>query len=635
MVDSLSSLDWFGRSCRDSLADANWGRLRISSQWQTDDWSGDRTSPIFLYRLQTLLRNFVRSLNVPEETNLRFAKSSEINTAAAGFRDAPKALTRPFIFFNTNLIQSQPLEDLLDVMIGVAVHEAGHILYTRDFFLNAQNDEPSLLRMLNNLIEDWRIEELLIEDSPGYRPYIMAVRQCLLVQKWFTPSLSAWSGLPERDRMLLIVAAFVRVPHFLASNPHLCQWRDIYGRCFFEWLRGLLVEPPTNEEQVRQFAKAIFDYIYEHHKRILDDLKQGRFDKTPDVLFRAHREKATMEYDAIEHNAQSDAPEVRKGSLQDLERLFKQLNSIQEGIDEELASILASIETMDSNLHGHFLENYKSGRSHGVHVPTDFIRPEQRSTLRYKRVLELVRSEAERLRSAFVLPNDAKGGRRRRKLTGQLDGSSLFRAKFDSRIFFDRSKQSEVDEVLVCLVLDESYSMSRSNRDKRAFEIGVMLNHAFMDHPQITTRIFSHCTSPELNRVVVTDYGPAKSAVKTLSCYEPRSSNFDYAAFEAIARLLDRTYSIQKKIMITISDGAPCVPSSTGKFFTEGLSTAETQEVVDKLRTEGWTILGIGIETNVVQQIYGENWSIQLNGVSRLGSTFMSLLTRLLARALA
>lgn len=635
MLDSLASLDWFGRSCRESLADANWGRLRISSQWQTDDWSGDRTSPIFLYRLQTLLRNFVRSLNVPEETNLRFAKSSEINTAAAGFRDAPNALTRPYIFFNTNLIQSQPLEDLLDVMIGVAVHEAGHILYTRDFFLNAENEESSLLRMLNNLIEDWRIEELLIEDSPGYRPYIMAVRQCLLVQKWFEPSLSAWSGLPERDRMLLIVAAFVRVPHFLASNPELCQWKDIYGRCFFDWLRGLLVEPPENEEQVRHFAKAIFDFIYKHHKKILDDLKQGNFDKLPDLLFRAHREKSTMEYDAIEHNAQSDAPNIRKGSLQDLERLFQQLNSIQEGIDEELASILASIETMDGNLHGHLLENYKAGRSDGVHVPTDFIRPEQRINLRYKKAFEVVRSEAERLKSAFVLPDDAKGGKRRRKLTGQLDGSSLFRARFDSRLFFDRSKQSEVEEVLVCLVLDESYSMSRSSRDKRAFEIGVMLNHAFMDHPQITTRIFSHCTSTELNRVVVTDYGPAKSAVKTLSSYEPRCSNFDYAAFDSIARLLDKTYSMQKKIMITISDGAPCVPSKTGNCFSEGLSLAETREVVDKLRTEGWIVLGIGIDTNAAQQIYGETWSIQLSGVSHLSSTFISLLTRLLARALA
>jgi hypothetical protein len=635
MVDSLASLDWFGRSCRDSLADENWGRLRISSQWQKDDWSGDRTSPNFLYRLQTLLRNFVRSLNVPEETDLRFAKSSEINTAAAGFRDSPKSLTRPYIFFNTNLIQSQPLEDLLDVMIGVAVHEAGHILYTREFFLNAQNDEPSLLRMLNNLIEDWRIEELLIEDSPGYRPYIMAVRQCLLVDKWFNPSLSAWNGLPDRDRMLLIVAAFVRVPHFLASNPQLCQWKDIYGRCFFDWLRELLVDPPANEGQARYFAKEIFNFIYQHHKQILEDLLQGKFDQSPDLLFRAEREKATMEYDAIEHNAQADVPNIRKGSLQDLEQLFKQLNSIQEGIDDKLASILASIETTDGNLQGHFLENYTAARSNGVRVPTDFIRPEQRDNQRYKKVTEIVRRNAERLKSAFVLPDDAKGGKRRRKLTGQLDSSALFRAKFDSRLFFDCSKESEVEEVLVCLVLDESYSMYRSSRDKRAFEIGVMLNQAFLDHPRITTRIFSHCTTIELNRVVVTDYGPARSAVKTLSSYEPRCSNFDYAAFESIARLLDNTYSIQKKIMITISDGAPCVPSSSGKVFSEGLSIVETQEFVNKLRTEGWTVLGIGIETTVVQKIYGDTWSIQLQGASYLSSAFLSLLTRLLARALA
>ena len=104
-------------------------------------------------------------------------------------------------------------EELRDVYCGLGLHEAGHILHTRDGFRRLWEGMSRLRGHYDNLWEDERIEELVCRDSPGFAPYLQATKQAILERGQPGRAMENWDVLPDLDKVNLLMFAFIRLPH--------------------------------------------------------------------------------------------------------------------------------------------------------------------------------------------------------------------------------------------------------------------------------------------------------------------------------------------------------------------------------------------------------------------------------------
>lgn len=208
-----------------------------------------------LPRIRESVRGVVRAHGVPRNCRIDFASLGQKGAGCAGFDDAPHSFEQPFIHLEKSVYESIGSADVLDVYRGLGLHEAGHILHTRDGFLRLARGMSRLRSIYENLWEDERVEELVRSASPGFAGYIQAAKRVLLEQGEPGRAVEGWKQLVDIDVINAVIFAFVRFPHRIPLE--LRMWTAVNGECVFEALRSCFPHGPVTEQDVAELAERL------------------------------------------------------------------------------------------------------------------------------------------------------------------------------------------------------------------------------------------------------------------------------------------------------------------------------------------------------------------------------------------
>jgi hypothetical protein len=366
--------------CTQYDAIQDWGRNRLAQAWDDHLWNPAKPGDSQLQKLLGDFHNFAKLLDLPADTKIRFASNKDVETACASFQICDgNTFERPFILVNPNMLKTCSPENYVDVATGVFLHEAGHILFTRRFFQNQPKE--STIRLLENLLEDSRSEDLVIKSAPGYRDFILAARQQLLVNDWFLPTIQNWDSCCDTDKIFFIIAAYIRAPHVLREAPEVVRsWKDIGDQCIFEAVNRIMPVELNDELEVGRVASELFELMVNYSNKSIAILSQLPLDTVHEELLTRLRNQ--IDADAYDESIQKLALEekllqIRRGSIEDFRRLLSHMNTIKVGLDDATLERIQSLECKLST----------------TEVPN--ILPEQKMPERYRNnSVIVVRSEA-------------------------------------------------------------------------------------------------------------------------------------------------------------------------------------------------------------------------------------------------
>lgn len=485
--------------------------------------------------------------------------------------------------------------------------------------------------MSENLIEDWRIEELCRQEFPGYAPYLYKLRRVLIVDLALRRAINNWDDLPDGDKIMTIVGAYIRAPTILDDFPELRDWTDLQDRNIYRYLRHFLGRPPVTERDVEMMARRVLHLIDDYRNLSLDYLSKNN-KITMETLKRVRaQEQANMVDGGLK--GQHDPLVRRRFSLGDLAAAQVCDDSVRLGsndytidrmreLDRESVHAESATGLPDTKLPEQKIPEEMRGRIAVVRFPCH-----ESGKRTYEMALQKVRGDIARLKYAFRVEEGGKGSKANRS-SGKLDRRRLFRAPFDPAVF-SQTTHEEPGKALVAVLLDASGSMAEGNRYKRAVEVGAMFNEAFINHPHITLHTYSHTSTEMTDQCELSYHGQASvRARESIGSIEPKISNYDYQAiWGVVAHLSAESAGYARRILISVSDGRPCVPNCVNSTGVEA-----TRKAVESIRRQGWTIFGVGIGAYHAEYVYGQRWTVNVSQIGSLPSNMSSLLVRLMRR---
>lgn len=202
--------------------------------------------------------------------------------------------------------------------------------------------------------------------------------------------------------------------------------------------------------------------------------------------------------------------------------------------------------------------------------------------------------------------------------SGEIDENSLFKIKMDDDRLMLRTEVISEKSIAVCLLVDESGSMSGS-RIRQARDVAATLATALNGVSGIVTSVYGH-TAEEGNEknVTIREYLTPRNPHLS-SCMEMRGrcENHDGFAIQHTANAFFRDYgAYDRKIMFVISDGSPA-----GSNYGGGRARRHIKKVADACRSKlGVEVYGVGIdeayENSAGNEMYGQGNFVVLEDVT-------------------
>lgn len=620
---SLLQSDWFDQAVLENAElEQAYENSRRSSVWFKPSRHTDHAQ--LMQQVLACCRSVARNHGLPKRTEIRLAGLKDIGAGAAGFKDAPDRFTRPFILLDKAPLTQFRYDEVMDVYCGIVLHEAGHILHTREGYRRlARDGRHPLVNMFENLFEDVRIEALVCRESPGYSPYIYAARYQLLHRGPFGDSMKAWKELPDSEKMLALLTAFVRIPQLIP--PAARTWRTPSGDCVFESLRKLLPDPPATERDVEQMAERMYEYYRSHYPQECQESSGENDGKnaepTGNDAISAAIARILGGDDAGKSPSSPSRPRPNRFAPADLQAAIESLNIVGESFDNATLQAVSAENGDGANV---LIEKEwrKSGVERNIVVETAVINSTAR--VRYEHALASVKQLIPSMRAAIPQVGASRKLKRRDRTAGRLDSRRIALAGVSPRIFHTTTEIARAG-VSIGLLLDASGSM-RGNRETVARKTAVLITEAFASDPRVQLSVFSH--SSPYNRddecSIHVHFGAHQKDPVGIGAYTAAAMNFDDAAIETCHEILVKTSpAASKRILLVVSDGQPC-----GEY-PHCSAVQSSAEAVKAARKTGTTVIGIGIDGRYCNDIYGDRWVINVANVGDLPRQLRNLLTRL------
>lgn len=282
--DKIDGDDFIAELSESSIArDAGLRKSRLSSAWSLGRRKAlTAEQKVFdLIRIRNSISSIVRIHGAPRKTRVELATIGQGAAGMAGWAD-PEKRTGPFILLDSGIYDACDGPEMLDAYCGVAVHEAEHLISSVEIFKHLKSGKLSGEQISwINLLEDERIENLARDRSPGFGPYLHAVKRVMFENRKMTTTRRGWDELPDLDKILLIIFMAIRAPHLL--TPEMVEWRTVRGEHVFHLLRGVVPHTPTTELEVYDFSHRLREF-YEKLRADYDALSELTEEELGDLL---------------------------------------------------------------------------------------------------------------------------------------------------------------------------------------------------------------------------------------------------------------------------------------------------------------------------------------------------------------
>lgn len=530
VIDDLME-DWFTRDGETFLKIRKKGRIG----WEKTLEEGDSYSSYLLEaptqedlikRAYTLAKEMIVVMDPP------FKVSVKITTGVGGgsYTDGKVVCVNTAMFDDPEL----SVGEKLDTFLGTTVHEGCHLLYT-DFSEMAKIGKK-VIHHIFNILEDERIEELCGENKPGLANFLEKSKYYYFDQFYldYVVPKEKEDKLTPFDRLMNCFLHIIRYPKYLKEEEII-----EFGHYLLAVKKVVIPYPITTSDTVKAAYKVfdIFKEFYEDRER--ESSESEGMDES-EILAKALKkllEDAEAADSALEKVA---GKSVSAPALEGGKGLTK---------DDLAGSVSKDGELLGEICEGK-VELGASDSSFFSKMPDD-----QR---RYMESLSRVK------RYIPAISKIMKGHCREYKLihrsmrSGVLDTNKLAEAYQGVSTVYLREGEVKTDKVSVCVLIDESGSMS-GDRIQAARDTAVLINEAIGQVPNVELFIYGH--SGDMKRSISTEmyvyreknYKPKFS----LGSVRARAQNRDgVAIFETAKRVRKQTKN--PVLFFILSDGAPC-----------------------------------------------------------------------------
>jgi hypothetical protein len=638
---------------------------RVTDPREREKWMSEALIP---------LRQITRSLHVPAGCEFRVASNLDHACGLAGFRDAPESFEKPFLMIDQKGFELCDSEQLELYYSGLVVHECGHLRHTRLGYARKQRYQTKLLKVIDNFLEDARIESLLRDEAPGFAPGLHALR-CIVDYPVAMDYRALFPTLPDIDRVHLLIFTMIQCPHLATDEMRF--WKCLDGTVVWDRLLGIMQLAPTTDDDVERITVNLVACIAEIRSQYplatnyVDVFGGEESDKSTAAI---RQIEADIEDTVMQEGA---SPEIRWALMElaccQLQTQESPLLTDAANRIRNLAGRMAEGETAEQLDQGRRfrldgLDDHLKGKSSHVVVPFSMEsanrlhgmlnsgdeESDQQVTLagpswhwekeretciqvaavdpeiavRYAQLRDAVQREAAALRSVFQLRLKSNAPAIiREQISGKIDSRRLAHASFSERIFRRSVEKPGPPKLAFGLLLDESGSMLQDDRSQAAAEVAVMLAEAIRGLPDIQLEVYSHtsCGEEDWNCRIRHLYGRSQRQPQAIATYpELPSANYDHQALLTVADMLRKSTSqAEYRCLLVVSDGLP-----NGRHYGGAPAVNATREAVDTVRMSGIQVVGIAIQSFAAAEIYGTDHTLQFTSLADLTHEFRRLLTR-------
>lgn len=524
-----------------------------------------------------MARDYIVAMDTPYRVTLRL--SPEMNCTDS-----------KVVYLATKVFDDKELSDgqKIDTFIGLAIHEGCHLKWTD--FTQKTEAKNGIIRNLDNILEDERIERLCGEHMPGYANYLKATKYYMF-DLWCQRQAAnpAAQELEEGARLLNAILSVIRYPKVLRQDD-----LEEFADELFD-VREIILDYPKDREEVSSAAEAIYEVI----KRFFEKNEEERQSES----------EGNTESEAEDSNSQSEENKADSGSDQGGQKE----DSVEQKVQEMLSALEQAMGEM-SGVTGDPGEDSQpmdrsemadcvrrnSGQLAGLCENSVLLGQTSQSVLykasedvsRYmeslSRVRKYVSAIAKTLRGHCTEYKVTYHGMR----SGALDTGKLAEAYQGVQNVYVREGRVKSDKMAVCVLIDESGSMY-GEKIQAARDLGVLLNEAISSVPGIDLYIYGHtygdrCRDSYRAGEQITElqiYREKGFAPKrALGSVEARSGNLDSFAIRESASRMRKFSAAKKNLMFVITDGAP------NEKYEQLTST------VKQLERQGMDIVAVCIE---------------------------------------
>ncbi len=559
----------------------------------------DDEDPIFLAQVQRGITNFVKILtgkNIPVE----YATSGDSMTDG-----------------ETVYISSKINQNTIDYTVGLALHEASHVLLTDFGYLNKEKgkvleyeykipeEDTDDVFTLVNFVEDKRIDNFVYSTAPGYQFYYEELYRKSFYNEIVDKNLQNDTFIkPTWDAYFFRIINIFNRNSELDALPGLKQVGDLLA---FDRINML----QSTRDSV-QLAVEIYNIIKPHiieEKEESNDGKNSQENKT--------REHVDRQKNFI--NSQYRKKRVHKNVKNQINKLSKS--------DIEFKQYEINKNNSIPIIVSHKWEDYfKSPINH-----------HESSVLQGM-------SNGRRLLSKLKVRNTVRNDIFNNRKKGKLDSKSLYKAPFSENIFYKTEKE-EYKNTFLHISLDLSGSM-RGEKISKTIQTAVAIAYAACKLKNFDVEISLRGTTTSTGNkqssgskeypLLVYAFNSKKDSINKLNKFKyitlqgmtPEGICLD----EVRKNLPDSSYS-QEVYLLNISDGLPNINNVLYNFST---AVNHTKKVVKDIKSGGVGVLSYFIhdtwdKTHKAEEVFGKMYGrdakyIDINDMSLVAKSINSLL---------
>lgn len=450
-------------------------------------------------------------------------------------------------------------ETKINAFCGFGLHEAAHLRYTYlRVYLNFLSfisgkytfEEGEIIKIFINLLEDNRVEDLLLTERPGFQDFIDCAKS------YNSKTLEEKLNIMRERKLILFFKTLIGILRFpgLIEEEVLEEYSEVYKE-----VQEKITPYPENLKDICSVSESIFKIIKE---KKLSDIDPAELKK---ILFLIND---TESITSIMYGVDLDSG--RKIDKSKVSRLLSSKDSLTMKILER------TVERGDSDKV--FFEKPKGDRN-------DYLR-DVRAVQKYVPRLKKILTGTDKNYDFNI-----QGCR-----SGILDTTKLAEAYQGVPQVYLRQGHVRTNKSTICVLIDESGSMG-GKKEILARQAAILLNETFGKSLGVDLYIYGHTADigsvGYINLSVYREgnhYNPKFSLSKSCA----KSQNRDGDAILEVAKRV-RKFTKENCIMFVISDGSPCANGYGGIPAIK--DTAAKVKEAEKL--------GFGIIQISIDAVYG------------------------------
>lgn len=503
----------------------------------------------------------------------------------------------------------------MDVFMGLAAHECCHCEWT-DFTeirrrLNPENPDH-LVKFLQNLFEDERIERRMGDKFPGFSRFLETVKYYYFEHKWLE-GLDKVEDENEVSKTLGILLRLIRYPKHTASDV---AFIEKHLRLFSTIKEALTPYPDNTKEsfdaafRVAALIRFYFGTEEEEREKVAFEVK----------LSGGESGDGSIPVDELPSDVREKVEELMRKLLEAMEDI------LDSGVDDPATSTEAAEKPVSKAL-----DEYKAEEIEGTvfqELKNCFFIKAETNLPRYTEVLRKVQRAASTMGAITKLSNRGFAFTSRGRSTGRLDTSKYSDALAGSPNVYTQLGVVKSRRLAVVGLVDESGSMHGSAID-RARETMVLLEQAFIKNPDIDLFLYGHTGdirfsgATEMRIYREKGYAP-RGALGSVSA---RSQNRDGDAILSTAKRV-RRLTQDPILMFVVADGQPCANNYGG-----ARAVSHVRECVTRAQNKyGCTIIQVAIGSSYIPSKEMFDHHVNMENIDQLPRTLSALIQKVVLR---